>query len=84
MQFAIRFLIVSLIGSAAGSLLSVLFTQNTLTAVFRFVGISSFNTEFTLLTFIIPVAIIALSFFVFSFLASNKIKKVEIKELVIE
>lgn len=84
LQFAVRFLIVSLIGSAFGSLLSVLFTQNVLTAVFSFAGISSFNTEFTAVSFIVPVAIIAVSFFVFSYLASSKIKTVEIKDLVVE
>jgi ABC-type lipoprotein release transport system permease subunit len=84
LQFAVRFLIVSLIGSAFGSLLSVLFTQNVLTAVFSFAGISSFNTEFTAVSFMVPVAIIAVSFFVFSYLASSKIKTVEIKDLVVE
>lgn len=84
LQFAVRFLFVSLIGSAIGSLLSLIFTQSVLTAVFRFVGISSFNTQFNAMSFVIPVAIIAVSFFVFSYLASSKIKKVEIKELVIE
>lgn len=84
LQFSVRFLIVSLIGSAFGSLLSALFTQKTLTEVFRLVGISNFNAQFTLMSFIIPIAIIAVSFFTFAYLASRKIKKVEIKELVIE
>lgn len=84
LQFAVRFLIVSLIGSAFGSVLSFLFTEKLLTVVFKMVGINSFNTEFTAFTFLIPIAIIAVSFFVFAYLASGKIKKVEIKELVVE
>lgn len=84
LHFAVRFVIVSLIGSALGSLLSVFLTEKVLTAVFRFVGISSFNAQFTAVSFVIPVAIIAISFFVFAYFASRKIKKVEIKELVIE
>lgn len=84
LQFAVRFLIVSLIGSAMGSLLSLVFTEKILTIVFKMVGISSFNASFTAMSFIVPIAIIAVSFFVFSYLASRKIKKVEIKELVIE
>ena len=84
LQFAVRFLIVSLIGSAFGSVLSFLFTEKLLTVIFKVVGISSFNTEFTVFSFLIPIAIIAVSFFVFSYFASSKIKKVEIKELVIE
>ena len=84
LQFAVRFLIVSLIGSAFGSVLSFFFTEKLLTVVFKMVGISSFNSQFTPMAFIIPIAIIAVSFFAFSYLASSKIKKVEIKELVVE
>ena len=84
LQFAVRFLIVSLIGSALGTVLSFLFTEKVLTMVFRLLGISSFNAAFTFVSFAIPVAIIAVSFFSFAYLASSKIKTVEIKELVIE
>ena len=84
LQFAVRFLIVSLIGSALGTVLSFLFTEKVLTLVFRLLGISSFNAQFTFISFAVPVAIIAVSFFSFAYLASSKIKTVEIKELVIE
>ena len=84
LQFAVRFLIVSLIGSAFGAVLSVLFTQPILTATFRILGVSVFNAQFTVMSFVIPILIVAVSFFVFSFFASRKIKKVEIKELVVE
>jgi uncharacterized protein YoxC len=83
LQFAVRFLIVSLIGSAFGAVLSVLFTQPILTATFRILGVSVFNAQFTVMSFVIPILIVAVSFFVFSFFASRKIKKVEIKELVV-
>jgi ABC-type antimicrobial peptide transport system permease subunit len=84
LQFAVRFLIVALIGSVLGSVLSLCFTQPVLTMVFRLLGISSFNARFTPVSFLVPVAIIAVSFFAFAYLASGKIKRVEIKELVIE
>ena len=84
LQFAVRFLIVSLIGSAFGAVLSVLFTQPILTATFRILGVSVFNAQFTVMSFVIPILIVAVSFFVFSFFASRNIKKVEIKELVVE
>ena len=83
MQFAIRFLIVSLIGSALGTVLSLFFTEPVLKAVFRIIGVW-FSAKFSPFAFIVPVAIIAVSFFSFSYLASRKIKRVEIKELVIE
>lgn len=84
LQFAVRFLVVSLIGSAVGAVLSFFFTEKVLTMVFRLVGISSFNARFTFGSFAIPIAIIAVSFFSFAYLASSKIKTVQIKELVIE
>jgi ABC-type antimicrobial peptide transport system permease subunit len=84
LQFAVRFLIVSLIGSAVGTVLSFFFTEKVLTMVFRLLGISSFNAQFTVMSFAVPVAIIAVSFFSFAYLASSRIKTVEIKELVIE
>lgn len=74
----------ALIGSVLGSVLSLCFTQPVLTMVFRLLGISSFNARFTPVSFLVPVAIIAVSFFAFAYLASGKIKRVEIKELVIE
>lgn len=84
LQFAVRFVIVSLIGSALGTVLSFFFTEKVLTMVFRLVGISSFNARFTFVSFAVPVAIIAVSFFSFAYLASFRIKTVEIRELVIE
>lgn len=84
LQFAVRFLIVSIIGSAVGTVLSFFFTEKVLTMVFRLLGISSFNAQFTVVSFAVPVAIIAVSFFSFAYLASSRIKTVEIKELVIE
>lgn len=84
LQFAVRFLIVSFVGSALGTVLSFFLTEKVLTMVFRLLGISSFNAQFTFISFAVPVAIIAISFFSFAYLASSKIKTVEIKELVIE
>lgn len=84
LQFAVRFLIVSIIGSAVGAVLSFFLTEKVLTMVFRLLGISSFNAQFTVVSFAVPVAIIAVSFFGFAYLASSRIKTVEIKELVIE
>ena len=82
-QFAVRFLIVSVLGSVLGAVLSFFFTEKVLTMVFRLLGVS-FNAQFDVMSFAVPAAIIAVSFFAFAYLASNKIKTVEIKELVIE
>lgn len=84
LQFAIRFLIVSLIGSVFGSILSVFFTEKVLSVAIRLIGYGNFKGVFTPMSFIGPVSIIAVSFFVFAYIASSKIKMVEIKELVAE
>lgn len=83
-QFAFRFLIVSIIGSAAGSLLSSLFSGKMLSLLLRSVGVVSADTDFGFLTYAIPISIVCLSFLIFSYLVSGKIRKVKIRELVTE
>lgn len=84
LQFAVRFLIISIIGSVIGSLLSFILSGSVLSFVLRQIGITSFVTEFTVNTFVLPVAVICICFFVFAYLVSRKVKKVEIKELITE
>lgn len=83
-QFAVRFLIASLVGSVLGSILSLCITENVLSMIFRSIGIASFNAQFTPVSFVVPVALICICFFIFAYFASRKIKRVEVKELVIE
>ena len=84
LQFAVRFLIISLIGSVSGSLLSLCFTEKVLSMIFREIGIASFNANFTPVAFTVPVALVCICFFIFAYFASRKIKTVEIRELVVE
>lgn len=84
LQFAVRFLIISIIGSIIGSLLSLALSGTVISFVLRQIGITSFITEFTASIFVLPVALICICFFVFAYLASRKIKRVEIKELITE
>lgn len=83
-QFAVRFLIVAIIGSIFGTVLSLLFSGNALSVIFRTIGLSSFATEFTADVFIIPFIFICFCFFLFSYIASGRVKRIEIKELIIE
>lgn len=83
-QFAFRFLIVSVIGSAAGGVLSCLFSGKMLEVLLKSIGVISVNTNLFFSTFAIPIAIICASFLIFSYLASRKIKTVKIRELVTE
>ncbi|MDE7360330.1 MAG: ABC transporter permease [Oscillospiraceae bacterium] len=83
-QFAFRFLIVSIIGSAMGGLLSCFLSGKMLNILLKSIGITSFNTNIVFSTFAIPITIICLSFLIFSYIVSGKIKTVKIRELVTE
>lgn len=83
-QFAFRFLIVSVLGAAAGGIVSCFFSGKLLSVLLRSIGIVSFQTNISFSTVAIPIAVICLSFFLFSYLVSGKIKTVKIRELVTE
>lgn len=83
-QFAFRFLIVSLIGSAAGGILSYFFSEKMLGILLKSIGITSVNTDVFAASFEIPILIVCLSFLIFSYIVSGKIRKVKIRELVTE
>lgn len=83
-QFAFRFLIVSLIGSAAGGILSYFFSEKMLGILLKNMGIISVNTDVFAASFEIPILIVCLSFLIFSYIVSGKIRKVKIRELVTE
>lgn len=83
-QFAFRFLIVSLIGSAAGGILSYFFSEKMLGILLKSIGITSVNTDVFAMSFEIPILIVCLSFLIFSYIVSGKIRKVKIRELVAE
>ena len=83
-QFAVRFFIVSLIGAILGIILSVLASTKMLGIILRQMGITKLVLTFTADALILPVLIVSVSCMVFAFLASSKIKKVEVRELVVE
>lgn len=84
LQFAVRFLIVAAIGSVSGTLLSVLFSGRLLSTLLRSMGITRFIVNFTPFTLLLPIVLICICFFAFAFLASRKIRKVEVKNLIAE
>ncbi len=84
MQFAMRFFLVALVGAMFGILLSVLASTQAIGLVMRFAGLSKLVLTFTFESLVVPVVIISISCMVFAFMASSKIKKVEVRELVVE
>ena len=83
-QFAVRFFILSIIGSAIGILFSLMFNNKLLSTLLRATGVTNFTTKYTAVTIIAPIVLICGCFFLFSYLASKKIKSVEVRELIIE
>lgn len=82
LQFAIRFLTAAVVGSCLGAVLSYAFSGRILEVLLYGIGITNFKTHFGILTFVLPITVICTGFFVFAFLSSRKVKKVEIRELV--
>lgn len=83
-QFAFRFLIVSATGSVIGGICSLFFTKPLLEMLLRMVGVTRIESSITIGTFIVPAVLICLCFFVFSYFAARKTKKVEVRELISE
>lgn len=83
-QFAFRFLIVSTTGSVIGGVCSLFFTKPLLEMLLRMVGVTRIESSITIVTFIVPAVLICLCFFVFSYFAARKTKKVEVRELISE
>ncbi len=83
-SFALRFLLVALAGAAVGTVLSFLFSERLTGAALSLMGLSKVVFEFTVPSVLVPVGAISLAFLLFSYLASGKIRRVEIRELVAE
>lgn len=82
--FAIRFLIIAVFGSILGAILILLFSEKILSQLFRLMGMSKVVLEFTTLSMLTPIIAISLSFFVFAYISSRRVKKVAVRELVVE
>ncbi len=83
-QFSVRFLIIAIVGSIAGTLLSVFFTRPLFSAILRIVGITNFIGEAGFLSLFAPGGAICLCFLLFSYFSSRKVKSVETRELICE
>ncbi len=83
-SFAIRFLIVALFGAGIGVVLSVLFSARMMSLLLSLIGLTQVVLEYTMLSLLVPTVAICMSFFVFAYLAAGKIKRVEVRELVVE
>jgi len=82
--FAIRFLIVAAIGSAIGCVMSLLLSETILNKLLYSMGVCSFLSDYMADTVLIPLVLLIVGFFLFAYLVSGKVRKVQTRELVIE
>ncbi|MGN0389404.1 MAG: ABC transporter permease [Wujia sp.] len=84
MQFAIRFVITACIGSVIGVVLTLLFSNKIIGAIFMTFGISNFSASLNVQAAVIPVLFMMILYFVFSYIVSRKMKKVTARILIAE
>lgn len=84
LQFSVRFLIVALISSSFGIILSLLLSESLFEWMFKNIGVVTFKIQLSAGTVIIPAVTICICYFVFAFIVSRQVKKVDVKELITE
>ena len=84
LQFAVRFAITSVLGSALGICLAVLFSDSIMSFLFSMFGISSFSAEINLWAALIPIAFMSVLYMAFAYFISVKIRKVQPRVLITE
>ena len=81
-SFALRFFIVVIIGTGIGICLSAFCADSAIGSIFKMFGIGEFDSGFSVLGTILPMAAIPLLFFGFALAFSSKLKRVSIINLI--
>ena len=84
LQFAVRFLIVAFFGIIFGTVLSLFLSEKILSYLLRGMGIVNFVIDYRFITVFLPIAAVALCYFLFAYIAAGKTKKVEVRNLITE
>ncbi len=84
LSFAIRFCLVSLIGSVVGAITAALFADPLVSAAMKLAGISNFSSAPNFGEIILPLAVVILMFMAFAYLAAQKIRKTDLTVLIAE
>jgi ABC-type lipoprotein release transport system permease subunit len=84
LQFAVRFLIVAFFGIIIGTALSLTLSEKMLSYMLRSMGIVNFVIEYRFITVFLPIAAVALCYFLFAYMAAGKTKRVEVRSLITE
>lgn len=83
-QFAYGFGVMVFLGALLGCVAHELWSKSLFSLLFRKIGISEFTTVFSLPVILVPTMIIVAFSIVFAYLASKKIKKINISGLMTE
>lgn len=83
-QMAIKFMVVCVIGSLFGSIISIAVTKPLLRKIFYQFGVSHYTAALCLADLIIPIIFMGLMGYVCAYISSRKIKKVEPRILITE
>lgn len=84
LSFGIRFMITAVLGIALGISLSLPFSSRAVGLVLSLIGLTKMPSEYNFVSVAVPAAILMLCFFIFAFLSSGKVKRVQARELVTE
>ena len=84
LSFALRFLIIVILGTGIGICLSIFCADYAIAGIFRMFGIGEFHSGFSALGTILPIVVIPLLFFGFALIFSVKLRRVSIIDLISE
>lgn len=82
--FGIRFMIAAVLGVALGIVLGLLLSPSVVGMGLSLIGLSKIPSEFNFVSVALPAVILLFCFFIFAFLSSGKVKRVQARELVME
>lgn len=82
--FATRFAIISIIGSLIGIILSTLFSRKMLIMLLKTIGVTNYPDGLYISSDILILCMLSISFFLFAYCATYKIKRVSTTELIKE
>lgn len=84
LMFALRFAIAATLGSVIGIILNIALTDTLAYSILKLCGIGHFTSQITFASCFLPALAVTLIFFVFSYAAARKIKKIEPGILIVE
>lgn len=84
MQFSLRFFTVALSGGILGGVFNMLTNDTLMGIALKAMGITHFETNYTFMDYAVPIFVLAMVFFLFSYIISGRMKKVDTKSLIVE